>query len=86
VRLVPGFLKIIAAKSTNDDEHVIVGVHIIGEGATEIIQTGSILVHWKATLGTIARTPFAAVTLTGLYLLAADDAIEKANLKIEKKV
>lgn len=62
-----GFLKIVAKFSVERGDYVIVGVHIFGEGANELIQLGSILVHGKTTLKTVSNTPFSAVTLSGLY-------------------
>ena len=57
----------------------IVGVHLIGEGANELIQVGSILIHTKSDIQTVSNTPFAAVTLTGLYQQACDDALYKVK-------
>ena len=62
-----GFLKVVARYSAEQRAYVIVGVHIIGEGANELVQLGSILVHSRATLDTVSNTPFSAVTLSGLY-------------------
>lgn len=69
-----GFLKVVARRESKG-RHVIIGVHIIGEGANELIQLGSVLVHSKATLEQVSRTPFAAVTLSGLYQMACDNAL-----------
>ena len=69
-----GFLKVVARRESRG-RHVIIGVHIIGEGANELIQLGSILVHSKSTLEQVSRTPFAAVTLSGLYQMACDNAL-----------
>jgi NAD(P) transhydrogenase len=69
-----GFLKVVA-RCVDRTHHTIIGVHIIGEGANELIQLGSILVHSKATLEQVSRTPFAAVTLSGLYQMACDNAL-----------
>ena len=52
-----GFLKIVAKYDEEKDVHIIVGVHIIGEGANELIQLGSCLVHSDATLEAISNTP-----------------------------
>lgn len=69
-----GFLKVVAQRGV-DGAHTILGVHIIGEGANELIQLGSILVHGRSTLEQVSRTPFAAVTLSGLYQMACDSAL-----------
>lgn len=77
-----GFLKIVASierievgSVQNRRRNVILGVHILGEGANELIQLGSILVHSGSTLDAVSLTPFAAVTLSGLYQMACDDAL-----------
>lgn len=74
-----GYVKIVARVEAK--RHTIIGVHIIGEGANELIQLGSILVHSKATLESVSRTPFAAVTLSGIYQMACDDALLKSPLR-----
>ena len=77
-----GYVKIVARVEAK--RHTIIGVHIIGEGANELIQLGSILVHSKATLESVSRTPFAAVTLSGIYQMACDDALLKSPLRRKK--
>lgn len=69
-----GFLKVIA-RCDNPRRHVILGFHIVGEGANELIQLGSILVNSGTTLEELSNTPFAAVTLSCLYQMASDDAL-----------
>jgi NAD(P) transhydrogenase len=70
-----GFLKIVGKYDSSIGAHRIIGVHIIGEGANELIQLGSVLVHSGATLETVANTPFSAVTLSGLYQTACETAL-----------
>ena len=79
-----GFVKIIARIGAK--RHTIIGVHIIGEGANELIQLGSILVHSAASLESVSRTPFAAVTLSGIYQMACDDALLKSPLRKRNKL
>lgn len=76
-----GYLKVTAWRKGMARHHTIIGVQILGEGANELIQLGSVLVHAKATLEQISRTPFAAVTLSALYQMACDDAILQAKSK-----
>jgi NAD(P) transhydrogenase len=77
-----GFLKVVA-RFDGKGQHSILGVHIIGEGANELIQLGSILVHGKSTLEQVSRTPFAAVTLSGLYQMACDNALFNPDCKLQ---
>jgi NAD(P) transhydrogenase len=69
-----GFLKIIA-RVDSPSRHVIVGVHIVGDGANELVQLGSMLVLKEITLEELSNAPFAAVTLSGLYQQASDNAL-----------
>ena len=73
-----GYLKVVARKAkAKGGKHTILGVQILGDGANELIQLGSILVHTKATLEQVSHTPFAAVTLAALLQMACDDALLK---------
>lgn len=76
-----GFLKVVA-RFDGKGRHTIIGVHIIGEGANELIQLGSILLHSKSTMEQVSRTPFAAVTLSGLYQMACDNALFSPGCKL----
>jgi len=76
-----GFLKIIASVD-KIGQHVVKGVHVMGEASNELIQLGSVMVHSKATLEQIVNTPFAAVTLSALYHVASDDALSKSPLSL----
>ena len=74
-----GFLKVVV-RADSAFKHTILGVHIIGDGANELIQLGSVLVHNGATAEQVSNTPFAAVTLSGLYQIACDDVLLKSPL------
>ena len=50
-------------------------IYYVGDGANELIQLGSILVHSQSTLEMVSKTPFAAVTLSGIFQMACDDAL-----------
>jgi NAD(P) transhydrogenase len=66
-----GFLKLIF----NRDDTVIIGVHVIGRLATEIIHYGLTLVEDKKTLHHIIGTIFNYPTLHDLYKYAAYDGL-----------
>lgn len=77
-----GFLKVVAKYNPEKNAHDIIGVHIIGEGANELIQLGSVLVHSASTsLEAVSNTPFSAVTLSGLYQVACVDALNSVKKK-----
>lgn len=82
-----GFLKLVAVKISPDADgrsrHRIVGVQIFGDGANELIQLGSVLVHSGATLEQVSLTPFAAVTLSGLFQMASDDCLAKLAVVLD---
>lgn len=78
-----GFLKVIA-RADSPRKHVILGFHVVGEGANELIQLGSILVNSETTLEELSNTPFAAVTLSCLYQMASDDALCNSPFNLQK--
>lgn len=69
-----GFLKVIS-RYEGANRHVILGFHVVGDGANELIQLGQVLVNARTTLEELSNSPFAAVTLSCLYQVAADDAL-----------
>jgi NAD(P) transhydrogenase len=66
-----GLLKLVARR----DDRTIVGVHIAGEQASELIQLATFLMAQGATLDTLVDAPYAYPTLSELYRLAAMDAL-----------
>lgn len=67
-----GFVKIIAASSG-----IIVGIHIIGAHASELIAEGALAIQKRATLDDIAATPHAHPTLS--------EAMKEAALAADKR-
>ena len=85
-----GFLKIIARAEGGGREggrvrHTIIGVHVVGDGANELIQLGSMLVHSHSTLEELSNMPFAAVTLSCLYQIASDEALCRSPFSTMRK-
>jgi len=70
-----GFLKLVFDRNT----HIILGVHIIGIQATEIIHYGMSLVEGKKTLEDVTATAFNFPTLHDLYKYAAYDGLGNAS-------
>jgi len=62
-----GFCKLIVDRTT----HTILGCHIVGERAVEIIQMASIAMIGGVTVDDLARIPLAFPTYTGVLLRAA---------------
>lgn len=72
-----GFLKLLF----NEEDMKLVGVHMIGEQATEIIHVGLMALMTGADVELFIRTCFNYPTLTELYKYAAYDALGRLNAK-----
>jgi NAD(P) transhydrogenase len=68
--LSSGFLKMIFAIETRR----LLGVHIVGEGATELIHIGQAVVNLEGTLDYFVENTFNYPTLAEAYKIAALDA------------
>lgn len=80
-----GFLKLVF----DNDSKVILGVHIIGRIANELIHYGMSLVHEKKTLDHVISTVFNYPTFHDLYKYAAYDGLGNRsgkNIKNPRKV
>ena len=70
-----GWAKLIVERSTLR----VLGAHIIGESACDLIQHAVTLIRDGKTAAEVADSGFSAVTFDNLYELAAQDAIERAT-------
>lgn len=68
-----GMLKLVVSRS----DRRLIGVHLIGEGATELVHVGAALVSSGAGVDELANCPFVAHSLFEAYLLAAEDALQR---------
>lgn len=68
-----GFVKMIAAEKTG----IVVGIHIIGAHASELIAEGALAIQKRATIADICATPHAHPTLS--------EAVKEAALAVEKR-
>ena len=68
-----GMLKILFHRET----HQLLGVHIIGEGATEIVHLGQAVLYLKGGLEYLMASVFNNPTLTECYKVAALDGLNK---------
>ncbi len=66
-----GFLKLLFGR----DDMKLLGVHVIGEGATELIHVGLTALLLKQGAGLFIETCYNYPTLTELYKYAAYDAL-----------
>ena len=76
-----GFLKIVFERSTK----IVLGVHLIGAIATELVHYGMALVKDKKTLDEIIATVFNYPTLHDLYKYASYDGLGNLSGKKVKK-
>jgi NAD(P) transhydrogenase len=68
-----GMLKLLI----HQDTHAILGVHIIGTGATELVHIGQAAIAFKATVEYFINTVFNYPTLAECYKVAAFNALNK---------
>merc|ERR1712050_415341 len=66
--------------------HRIIGVHIFGDDACELIHYGTTLVQGKKTLAECMSVTYAAVTFHELFKLAAANALSTLEEKTWRKV
>lgn len=68
-----GMLKLLI----HQESHTVLGVHIIGTGATELVHIGQLAVALKATVEHFVNTVFNYPTLAECYKVAAFNALNK---------
>ena len=70
-----GFVKIVADKRYDE----VLGVHIIGEGASELVHIGQIGLAMGTDLDYFVDNVFNYPTLAECYMIAALDALNKLS-------
>lgn len=68
-----GLLKIIADRRS----HAVLGVHIVGESASELLHIGQMVMSLNGTVDDVAGNVFNYPTLSHLYQVAAFDCLEQ---------
>ena len=68
---VEGMVKLVFERST----HRLLGVHILGEGATELIHQGQAVVHFGGTIEYFINSTFNVPTMSEAYKYAAYDGL-----------
>ena len=71
-RITGQTLKLVATRAA---PHTVVGVHIFGDDACELVHFGTTLVQAQKTLAEVLQVCYAAVTYHELFKLAARDAL-----------
>jgi len=77
---VTGLLKLIFHSET----HKLLGVHIIGEGASELIHIGQAVLSFSGTVDYFVNTVFNYPTLAECYKVAAFDGINRLGMYHEE--
>ena len=70
---IEGMLKVVFDR----DDHKLLGVHIIGEGSSELVHLGMSLVHNGGTVDQLASAVFNYPTLSEAYRVAALDGLNR---------
>lgn len=76
-----GMLKLLFHRETRQ----LLGVHIIGENATEIIHTGQTVMSLGSTIDYFRDTVFNYPTMTEAYKVAAFNGLNKLNLELVER-
>jgi NAD(P) transhydrogenase len=61
----------------NRHDRKVLGVHIIGEGATELIHQGQAVIHFGGTIDYFIHSTFDVPTVSDLYKYAAYDCLQR---------
>lgn len=72
-----GMLKLLM----HQDSHTVLGVHVIGTGATELVHIGQVAMAFKATVEYFLNAVFNYPTLAECYKVAAHNAVNKLRLE-----
>ena len=68
-----GALKLVVGR----DDHRLLGVHVIGEGATELIHHGQAVIHFGGALDYFIHSTFDVPTVSDSYKYAAYDCLQR---------
>jgi NAD(P) transhydrogenase len=71
-----GALKLVV----RSDDRRLLGVHIIGEGATELIHQGQAVMHFGGTLDYFIHSTFDVPTVSDSYKYAAYDCLQRLQV------
>jgi len=70
-----GMLKLIF----NPEDHKILGIHIVGENASDLLHIGTMVMQLNGTIDTFVSTVFNYPTLGDLYKSAAEDGLQRLS-------
>jgi NAD(P) transhydrogenase len=68
-----GMIKVVVAR----EDRRLLGVHIVGEGATELIHQGQAVMHFGGTIDYFIHSTFDVPTVSDSYKYAAYDCLQR---------
>ena len=71
--MTEGILKLVVGC----DDRRLLGVHIVGEGATELVHQGQAVLHFGGTIDYFIHATFDVPTLSDAYKYAAYDCLQR---------
>jgi NAD(P) transhydrogenase len=71
--MTEGMLKLVV----RCDDRRLLGVHIVGEGATELVHQGQAVLHFGGTIDYFIHATFDVPTLSDTYKYAAYDCLQR---------
>jgi NAD(P) transhydrogenase len=79
---IAGFTEGLVKLVFRREDKVLLGVHILGEGASELIHTGQAVIHAGGTIDRFIHTTFCAPTRSEAYKYAAYDGLQHLSGRI----
>lgn len=76
---ISGFTEGLVKLVFRRDDRALLGVHILGDGASELIHTGQAVIHSDATIDRFIHATFCAPTRSEAYKYAAYDGLQRLS-------
>ena len=76
---ISGFTEGLVKLVFRREDKILLGVHILGEGASELIHTGQAVIHAGGTIDRFIHTTFCAPTRSEAYKYAAYDGLQRLS-------
>ena len=72
---VIGMVKLVFAR----DDLTVLGVHVVGDAATELVHQGQAVIHFRGTIEYFIHTTFNVPTMSEAYKYAAYDGLRQVG-------
>ena len=76
---ISGFTEGLVKLVFRRDDRALLGAHILGDGASELIHTGQAVIHAGGTIDRFIHTTFCAPTMSEAYKYAAYDGLQRLS-------